>query len=108
MLILQDTNTSTLIFEGMKGMPDNSSFTSIHDEFMDRGWFLSKNENNVLKYSKNAGMDEFIIKLNAGSQYEITVPLAGTHVAYRAIFNDYISACDHIYNHLKIYDSKVN
>jgi hypothetical protein len=99
-------------FDGMKGT--HNRFISIHDEFTDHGWDLIANEHHLLKYSKNEGMDEFTIQQVQTSSpysthslptYEVTVPLAGTTVAYRTKFTDYFAACDHIYNHLNIYEA---
>ena len=103
---IETTPTNDDEFEGMKGMPVNKCFINIHYEFMEHGWTQLKHKEHLLLYSKNGGIDEFIIKMNSlTNKIETTVPLVGTSVSYFASFMNYNDACNHLYNHINIYES---
>jgi len=79
----------------------NKGFSIVHDEFMENGWKLKKNEKDLLIYRKDdRPLDEFTIKVTP-TNIIISVPIVKTSYSYSVSVNDYFKACDFISLHLK-------
>lgn len=80
--------------------PANVGFKPIHDEFMRKGWTLSKNSMQHLVYTSAANQyDEFIIKVEEKAII-VTVPLPNSNIQYRTSLPNYFEACEYITMHL--------
>lgn len=83
----------------------NKGFSIVHEEFIENGWELKKNEKDLLIYRKDdRPLDEFTIKVTP-TNIIISVPIVKTNCSYSVSVNDYFKACDFISLHLKNVES---
>lgn len=97
MLSQQNSNT---VFE-VKNDVKNKGFLFLDSIFQENGWNMTKNEMNVISFSKEGFETEYFEMTVKATKIYVSIPIKNSIFQYNTSFNDYYSACDYLEKRFK-------
>ena len=81
----------------------NKGFMLLDSLFKENGWHMTKNEMNLIEYTKQGHESDFFqIKLDQKNVY-ISVPIKNSPYQYKTSFNNYFDASEYVEKRFKDY-----
>jgi hypothetical protein len=81
----------------------NKGFILLDSLFKENGWHMTKNEMNLIEYTKfGQESDFFQIKLDQKNVY-VSVPIKNSPYQYKTSFNNYFDASEYVEKRFKDY-----
>ena len=81
----------------------NKGFILLDSLFKENGWHMTKNEMNLIEYTKQGHESDFFqIKLDQKNVY-ISVPIKNSPYQYKTSFNNYFDASEYVEKRFKDY-----
>lgn len=81
----------------------NKGFILLDSLFKENGWHMTKNEMNLIEYTKQGHESDFFqIKLDQKNVY-VSVPIKNSPYQYKTSFNNYFDASEYVEKRFKDY-----
>jgi hypothetical protein len=81
----------------------NKGFMLLDSLFKENGWHMTKNEMNLIEYTKQGHESDFFqIKLDQKNVY-VSVPIKNSPYQYKTSFNNYFDASEYVEKRFKDY-----
>ena len=81
----------------------NKGFILLDSLFKENGWHMTKNEMNLIEYTKQGQESDFFqIKLDQKNVY-VSVPIKNSPYQYKTSFNNYFDASEYVEKRFKDY-----